>query len=1522
MSLNFAASFEKHVTMRTFLFSVLLLLCFVQLAKAQPASYSNPVSIGRNNCNSGVDSVYFFNYISPNLTNTATPITGCKPVLKTNYAPLSGYSAANKPFTIFNASLAFNPGDQLLYYVWTDYNIASPYKSYIWRWDPTTCPVAAGGLDTVRTFNTDIGGITFDPSGIGWQLEFSGQPAGQPHQAYMRTVDFSSGAVGVRDTLDLTGGVTIYNVGTGDITLTPSGQMYFVFDNKLFTPDYGSYGGATHHIKCTYIDTIKAPSGATGLPGLAFGGGDLIGAYSPGCLYGRIDPVTGDTFKLTYTYASGKGVRSTDMTQINSGIGAAKKLVSLTATGTANQYDVVYEVYVRNYGSVALTNVQLKDSLAGINGVANLSNVSASLTSNPAGVTLNGGFNGSTNTNLLAAAQGLPCYPVANNNFTIQISCRISNVLPGVIYNNSAIPSANGFKNVALRDSSTNGSNPDLNQNDKADDLGEGQPTPFIVALTPTTPPCSVLSQTLYSQNFGSGTGLVATFPAAPSASTTYAGTATAPVAKNKFTITNNAQNGDASNWISLTDHTGGVNGRMLLINADAAALIMYKDTLPVSCPGQQYSISLWAAFIGNSSYQTVCNGLGGFRYPKLLIRVKDLTTGLVITQFTTNDVTSTSWQQLGMKWVMPTGYANIVLEVINAGPGGCGNDLAIDDIVYGICDPVPTVTVNTAAGCLGGSSVFTSNLSDTSVIPGAKAYQWQIATVFAGPYSNIIGATSATYTINPVLNTDTGKYYRVIVAATGNIGNATCQYISPGVKLNGKASSTAATSATRNKNNICPGISVTLAITGGTLGSNAKWKWYSGSCGGTLVDSGASIIVTPSVSTTYYVRAEGDCNITACQSIPIVISCDIDKDDDGIPDFVESNMAAALLDANSNGVINAFDPTYAGFKDYNNDFIDDDFQADGDSDNDGIPNYLDATFPGRVDTNGDGVDDRFDNDKDGIINMLDLDSDNDGIPDVVEAYGVDANGDGKIDNYTDTDNDGFSQNVDFNNTGAYISGVGLGIPDFDGDGVPNFIDLDSDQDGIPDVLEVGGADTNNDGKADSFVDANGDGLNDNYINGTALLMTGTDISGDGRADSYPNKNLDQDAKSNPYDMDADGDGIIDVIEAGLPDIDYNGKVDGVIGTNGWSATVSGMSAPLTIRSTDGDGKPDYLDIDSDNDGIPDNIEGQTTAGYALPGSVDTDGDGLVDTYDNVSGFGGSGIFLVDTDGDGTPDVRDLDTDADGQPDIVEGNDFNMNGTADDLVTLTGLDTDGDGLDNRFDSLNSTSNVKGTSYNMGNGGSNSGDATPGTRAPVQKKVPAQSDRDWRFVGSVLPVEFLQFKGNMLGNNVPLCWSIITPKEIDHFDIERSLNNQIYIKTGTVKQQVKLNEPQNFNFTDDIRSITNDIIFYRLKVIGVKGEIKFSNVLVVRRDVLKTAVTIVPNPAGEYVSLRFFAGKESLATLRLINDLGEVVLQQNKKVLKGNNAVQLSGLSKFSNGVYTMQVLLNDEIISEKLILAK
>lgn len=89
----------------------------------------------------------------------------------------------------------------------------------------------------------------------------------------------------------------------------------------------------------------------------------------------------------------------------------------------------------------------------------------------------------------------------------------------------------------------------------------------------------------------------------------------------------------------------------------------------------------------------------------------------------------------------------------------------------------------------------------------------------------------------------------------------------------------------------------------------------------------------------------------------------------------------------------------------------------------------------------------------------------------------------------------------------------------------------------------------------------------------------------------------------------------------------------------------------------DGDGVSNRLDLDSDNDGIPDNIEAQTTLGYAAPSS-DNNNNGLADNYE----FGSTlGLTPVDTDGDGIPDYLDLDSDNDGIEDFREtGNGYGL----------------------------------------------------------------------------------------------------------------------------------------------------------------------------------------------------------------------------------------------------------------------
>ncbi|WP_020559268.1 DUF4347 domain-containing protein [Thiofilum flexile] len=110
---------------------------------------------------------------------------------------------------------------------------------------------------------------------------------------------------------------------------------------------------------------------------------------------------------------------------------------------------------------------------------------------------------------------------------------------------------------------------------------------------------------------------------------------------------------------------------------------------------------------------------------------------------------------------------------------------------------------------------------------------------------------------------------------------------------------------------------------------------------------------------------------------------------------------------------------------------------------------------------------------------------------------------------------------------------------------------------------------------------------------------------------------------------------------------------------------------------TDADGIPNYQDLDADNDGIPDNVEAQSTVGYIAPSGIDSDGNGLDDIYETSPGAG-QGLTPVNTDGTDNADYIDLDSDNDGSTDLAESGlnrpDANSDGKTDNAVGSNGYD--------------------------------------------------------------------------------------------------------------------------------------------------------------------------------------------------------------------------------------------------------
>lgn len=73
--------------------------------------------------------------------------------------------------------------------------------------------------------------------------------------------------------------------------------------------------------------------------------------------------------------------------------------------------------------------------------------------------------------------------------------------------------------------------------------------------------------------------------------------------------------------------------------------------------------------------------------------------------------------------------------------------------------------------------------------------------------------------------------------------------------------------------NTICSGQNIALSQSGGVLSPGGIFEWYVDSCGGTLIDTGESITVAPTDTTTYFMRIVDSCGVSNCLSVTINVN-------------------------------------------------------------------------------------------------------------------------------------------------------------------------------------------------------------------------------------------------------------------------------------------------------------------------------------------------------------------------------------------------------------------------------------------------------------------------------------------------------------------------------------------------------------------------------------------------------------------------------------------------------------------------
>lgn len=399
----------------------------------------------------------------------------------------------------------------------------------------------------------------------------------------------------------------------------------------------------------------------------------------------------------------------------------------------------------------------------------------------------------------------------------------------------------------------------------------------FIFTITCTTTTAQLctgsLGDPVVNIDFGSGTNTYG--KPLPSYSTNYTFISSNGPGDGSYSISKTSSSGAADSWHVTNDHTGNTNGYFMIVNAAEGAGVFYTDTVHGLCGNTTYEFASWIVNLNKPN--SICGN--SLILPNVTFTIEKMD-GTVIKTIESDDITATdapSWKQYGAYFVTQPNVRDVVIRMRNNAPGGCGNDLGLDDITFRPCGRMMNAYVT-------GSSNATQNICQgtatkikiNTIISGGgddPAYQWQSSIDDGFTWQDITGATQTSYTIDIPANATPGyKKYRLSIAEAGNIASYSCRTASNAIAVN--INPIPVLQVTGNTS-LCTGDTLQAAV---TSSSNISSTWKGP---GNFTASGSTITinkVTAANSGKYYVTAVSDkgCSyidsslITQVHSVPV----------------------------------------------------------------------------------------------------------------------------------------------------------------------------------------------------------------------------------------------------------------------------------------------------------------------------------------------------------------------------------------------------------------------------------------------------------------------------------------------------------------------------------------------------------------------------------------------------------------------------------------------------------------------------
>ena len=181
----------------------------------------------------------------------------------------------------------------------------------------------------------------------------------------------------------------------------------------------------------------------------------------------------------------------------------------------------------------------------------------------------------------------------------------------------------------------------------------------------------------------------------------------------------------------------------------------------------------------------------------------------------------------------------------------------------------------------------------------------------------------------------------------------------------------------------------------------------------------------------------------------------------------------------------------------------------------------------------------------------------------------------------------------------------------------------------------------------------------------------------------------------------------------------------------------------------------------------------------------------------------------------------------------------------------------------------------------------------------------------------LPVTFTSFTGQNRNDDNELRWTVEDELNLSRYELERSTDGVNFQKIVNVTAN-NSTAPTTYNYSDNVKNIIAPSYYYRLKAVNSNGAYFYSDVVFIRSN-KKVTFIVLGNPFTDYLSFQYSAGSAGKMFVQLSDMNGRAIRREEQPVIAGTAYYTVNNLSSLPYGMYVLEVRINKERYTNKII---